>query len=62
VLLSVETSNPSGAIIFTAPVTPAPFTVKLFAADGVPVAVVKFPIVDTEIQIRGGVLICNWKA
>ncbi len=38
-----------------------PFTVKLFAGDGVPAEVVKFPMVDTEVQILGGVEICNKK-
>ena len=57
VLLSVETSKPGGATIVTGPVSEVPLIVKLLAPDGVPAPVVKFPILGTELQIRGGTTI-----
>jgi hypothetical protein len=37
-----------------------PFTVNLLEADGVPIEVVKFPRLDTDVEVRGGVEI--WRS
>jgi hypothetical protein len=57
VLLYVETSNPGGARSVTGPVSEVPLIVKLRAPDGEPVPAVKFPILGTEVQMRGGMTI-----
>lgn len=43
----------------TGPVIPVPFTVKLLGVEGEPTDVVKFPILETEVHVLGGVEICN---